>query len=138
MGIYDRKSKNEQDAASKSADQAPPSATTTDTSTDGPKVETDQKSGADLAALNANGPGTEEAKRDAAQRSGQPTEGDDVPDGALIVAEGKSITSQRGILGPGTAVSEKDVSGGKERLDELAKAGTLVRKGEQRREPTDQ
>lgn len=43
------------------------------------------------------------------------------------VAKGKSITSKRGILGPGDEVRVTDLSGGKERLDELAKAGVVVK-----------
>jgi hypothetical protein len=135
MSIYDRnKGKTEPDAASKPEDPAKAS-TTTDTSTE-PKVKTDEKAGPDLAALNANGPGTEKAHQDAAAKQAGTSASSDIQEGDYVVAEGRSITSQRGILGPGETVSPKDF-GGQERLDELVKAGTLVRKGEQTKSEPD-
>lgn len=130
MAIYERKNKTDQDAATKNAEPAPPTTSTdTTTSSSEPKVKTDEKNGPDLAALNANGPGTDEAK----QRAG--VTGTGTGEGEYVVAEGKSVTSQRGILGPGTTVSPKDFAAGQEGLDAHLAAGTLVRKGEQRREP---
>ncbi len=121
MAIYDRK-KNEQ-----ADDPTKPSSTN-----DEPKVKTDEKSGADLAALNANGPGTDDAKRDALKRSGK--RADEHEDSDYVVADGQSVTTQRGIVEAGRGVSERDFSGGKERLEELVKSGTLVRKSDQRRD----
>lgn len=48
--------------------------------------------------------------------------------GAYCVAPGRSITSRRGILGPGTQVLPRDVSGGEERLAHLERAGVLQRR----------
>lgn len=44
------------------------------------------------------------------------------------VARKRSITSRRGILGPGERVFPRDVSEGEKRLDELATAGVLERR----------
>lgn len=43
------------------------------------------------------------------------------------VAEGRSITSRRNILGPGTVVTEKDFRNGKEAIAAGLKNGTLVK-----------
>lgn len=43
------------------------------------------------------------------------------------VADGKSLTSKRGILGPGKFVTEADFVGGKERIQELLKSGHLTK-----------
>jgi hypothetical protein len=128
MGIYDRKNKGEQDAQ-KSDD---PGKLTAEGVPGEPKIETDEKKGPDLAALNANGPGTEEAKQEALKRAGVGGTADE--EGDYVVAEGRSLTSKRGILGPGATVSERDFSGGQGALDEHVKGGTLVRKGQTRTE----
>lgn len=46
--------------------------------------------------------------------------------GDLAVAPETSLTSLRGILGPGTVVTADDFSGGQEALDSLLKAGLVV------------
>ena len=132
MANYDRNTKNESDP-SKPKDLTKPS--TAEASSAEPKVKTDEKNGPDLAALNANGPGTDEARTEAAKQAGVQTPDSDT-EGDFEVAEGHSVTSQRGILGPGTTVSARDFSGGDERLNELAKSGTLVRKSERREAET--
>lgn len=48
--------------------------------------------------------------------------------GEVAVAPGKSITSLRGVLGPGTVVSPKDFMHGQETIDHLLTRGTLVSK----------
>ncbi|MEC7520165.1 MAG: hypothetical protein VYE22_09890 [Myxococcota bacterium] len=45
----------------------------------------------------------------------------------FTVAKGKSVSSRRGILGPGDEVSARDFAAGAERLDELVDAGVLVK-----------
>lgn len=43
------------------------------------------------------------------------------------VAEGRALTSKRGILGPGTVVTEKDFRNGKEAIAAGLKNGILVK-----------
>lgn len=43
-----------------------------------------------------------------------------------VIAEGKAITTSRGILGPGDSVSSKDLSGGTEAFDHFVKAGYIL------------
>lgn len=45
----------------------------------------------------------------------------------FTVAKGKSVSSRRGILGPGDEVSARDFAAGAARLDELVDAGVLVK-----------
>lgn len=42
------------------------------------------------------------------------------------VAEGKSVTSKRGILGPGAAVCAGDLAGGKAAFDDLVEKGYIA------------
>jgi hypothetical protein len=122
MAIYDRKNKSESDTsrdatATKTDDPTKQQPTT---ATDSP-VQTDEKAGPDVAMLNANGPGTDKAHEEAAAKDAST----DKPSGTgYVVAEGKSITTKRGMLSEGEAVSEKDF-GDKDRLEELVTAGVL-------------
>ena len=54
-------------------------------------------------------------------------EGEDEEEGDYVIAPGQSITSSRGILGPGTKVSAKDFVGGQKTLDELIKRKSVVK-----------
>lgn len=45
--------------------------------------------------------------------------------GELVIAPDMSLTSLRGVLGPGTVVTENDFHGGKEVIDRLLKTGAL-------------
>lgn len=42
-----------------------------------------------------------------------------------VVAKGRSVTTKRGILGEGKAISAKDLSGGQNSLDKLVKSGAV-------------
>lgn len=46
---------------------------------------------------------------------------------AHVIAEGKSLTTKRGILDADEGVSEKDLPGGKAAFDKLVKAGYIVK-----------
>lgn len=46
-----------------------------------------------------------------------------------VVAEGKAVTSRRGVLGEGADAFEDYFSGGKETFDALVANGTIVKKG---------
>lgn len=139
MAIYDRKttSKTDQDVAPKPDDTSKPAPSTTSTGAASspteldkatapsePRIETDEKNGPDVAALNANGPGTEKAREEVAAKQEDANKAEATS--GYFVAEGRSITTKRGTLGPGEHVEERDFAAGQERLDELVKAGTLV------------
>lgn len=42
-----------------------------------------------------------------------------------VVAEGRSVTTKRGVIGPGKAISPKDLNGGQASFDKLVKAGIV-------------
>lgn len=64
----------------------------------------------------------------AADAGTTPPEADTAPQGPrYAVAKGKSLTSKRGLLGPGAEVSARDFGGGQERLDALVDAGAVTR-----------
>lgn len=46
--------------------------------------------------------------------------------GGYVIAPGISLTSLRGVLGPGTAVTAADFSGGQQTIDDLLANGSLV------------
>ena len=58
-----------------------------------------------------------------------PPETAPAPKGArvVVVAEGRSVTSKRGILGPGTEVRPEHFAGGEEAVKRLLKAGIFKR-----------
>lgn len=56
-------------------------------------------------------------------------EPDEVKKCALVVADGKSITSLKGIIGAGGIVKPEYFSTGKDALDELVKSGAVVKQG---------
>lgn len=70
------------------------------------------------------------AKEQAPQEGEKPSTKNDPKGKAqapFTVAKGKSVSSRRGILGPGDEVSARDFAAGAERLDELVDAGVLVK-----------
>ena len=44
----------------------------------------------------------------------------------LVIGDGKSFTSKRGILGPGTEVTESDFTSGKEVIEKFVKSGHII------------
>jgi hypothetical protein len=52
----------------------------------------------------------------------------DMPGGPFVVAEGRSTTSKRGILGPGTEVSPNDFMEGEKSLRVLYNCGCVTEK----------
>jgi len=84
-----------------------------------PVLDGEAKKAEDAQAAAARGSFDHEAVEQEAETSG------------YIVAEGKSVTTLRGIVEAGRGISPKDFSGGQERLDQLVKSGILARKGEQ-------
>ncbi len=58
---------------------------------------------------------TEAAKAEATEKVGK-----------SVVAEGRSVTSLRGLLGPGTVVSPEDFAGGRDALKALVDNGAVV------------
>ncbi len=44
---------------------------------------------------------------------------------SYYVCKGKSITSKRGVLGPGKCICENDFTGGKDALDRLLKKSSI-------------
>jgi hypothetical protein len=56
------------------------------------------------------------------------------PEG-YAVAPGKSLTSSRGIIGPGTVVTAKDFQQGDQTIKELLESGSLVKTGGKQQQP---
>lgn len=67
-----------------------------------------------MRARDENPPETADAKAPAAPEKKGPH-----------IAKGKSITTKRGILGPGASVAARDLNGGEETFAKLVKAGYI-------------
>ena len=54
------------------------------------------------------------------------TQADELQSSGPVVAQGRAVTTRRGVLGPGEAIFAKDVTGGDKTLQNLIKAGIVV------------
>lgn len=95
---------------------------------EGPSDALEGKSNSELTQILKDGK-TALAAYEAAQR---PVDAEmTIPDGKALstghcVAEGKSLTSKRGILGAGAEVAAEDLAGGEEAFETLVAAGYVV------------
>lgn len=69
----------------------------------------------------------DDEKKEKAKSSGEDKDKDEDDGEEYVIAPGTSLTSARGILGPGTKVSAKDFTGGKKTLDDLIKNKSVVK-----------
>ncbi len=64
--------------------------------------------------------------RDASMHTAADEVGPAEPSEHLVIAEGKSLTTKRGILGPGEEIKPQDLAGGEETLMDLYSKGYVV------------
>lgn len=90
-----------------------------------------EQSGGQAGGQQSGGqPGSQTGKPEKPEESSSEDEekDEDEDDGEeYVIAPGTSLTSARGILGPGTKVSAKDFQGGQKTLDDLVKAKSVVK-----------
>lgn len=120
---------------STSADTKPTESADT-SKTDGKPDAGDGKGPTDgTTSSTSSGPGTGATRKDGHRKDEadkadpakeQPKKADK-PKPPYAVAQGKSVTTKRGLLGPGEEVTARDFPGGVERLRELAEAGVVVK-----------